>query len=124
MKLVVKKLKEISEDAMERVTEQELREILTRDWEEKIRNQFNGAAKSWTVRYPFSLIDRDRLDPRRGYPTFTITSDEVKEVFEPSVEKIRSLVNSQIEAADKKDGKLPEVRNTLRTGMSLQGCTF
>lgn len=107
--LVVKKLIEISADAMKRVTDEEMQEIMTRDWEEKIRNQFNGAARTWTIRYPFSLIDRDRLDPNRGYPTFTITSEEVGEVFRPSVERIEWLVNCQIGAAVEKNGNLPKV---------------
>lgn len=112
--LVVQRLKEISEDAMARVSVQEMQEIMTREWEEKIRNQFSGAAKTWTIRYPFSLIDIGRLDPNRSYPTFTITSDEVKEVFRLSVEKILSLVNSQIGAAVKKDSNRPKVKRTLR----------
>lgn len=98
---------------MERVTEQEMQDIMTRHWEDEIRNQFNGAHGTWTIRYPFSLLNAVRLDPNRGYPTFTITSDEVEEVFRPIVEQIELLVNGQIEAAVKKDGNDPEVRSPL-----------
>lgn len=121
--LAVKKLEEISEDAMMRVSDQEMQDIMSRDWE-KIRNQVSGAVKTWTIRYPFSLIDRERLDPNRSWPTFTITYEEVKEVFRPIVERILSLVNSQIEAAVKKDGNPPKVRRILRTRMDLRDGAF
>lgn len=107
---MVKKLREVSEDAMERVSEKDMQEIMTNDWEKRIRAQFNGQARNWSIRLPFRLIDIDRLDLSRGHPTFTITSEELVEVFRPSVEKIASLVNDQIDAAVKKCGKLPEVK--------------
>lgn len=103
------KLQEISEDAIARISEEEIQEMMTRNWEDEIRDQFSGAAKTWTIRLPYSLIDPDQLDPNSGYPKFTITSAEVEEVFKPIVEKIYSLVNRQIEAAVKKEGRAPKV---------------
>lgn len=103
------KLQEVSEDAVARVSEEEIQEIMSRNWEDEIRSQFSGAAKTWTIRLPYSLIDVGHLDPNSGYPKFTITSAEVAEVFEPIVKKIYSLVNRQIEAAVKKEGRAPKV---------------
>lgn len=113
--LLVRKLKDISADAMDRVTELQMTEMMSTHWENQIRSQFNGAPKTWTIRHPYSLIDYVRLDHNSGFPTFTITCDEVDEVFRPSVEKIHSLVNGQIEATvhrDKEERSLPKVRIT------------
>lgn len=109
--LLMRKLQEVSEDAVARVSEQEIQEMMSRNWEDEIRSQFSGAAKTWTIRLPYSLIDADLLDPNSGYPKFTITSAEVEEVFRPIVKKIHSLVNRQIEAAVKKEGRAPKVRS-------------
>ncbi|KAK7721306.1 hypothetical protein SLS64_001602 [Diaporthe eres] len=106
--LLTSKLQEVSEDAVTRVSGEEIREMMSRNWEDEIRSQFTGAAKTWTIRLPLSLIDADKLDPNSGWPKFTITSAEVEEVFRPIVEKIYSLVNRQIEAAVKKQGRAPK----------------
>ncbi|KAL1876468.1 hypothetical protein Daus18300_002712 [Diaporthe australafricana] len=109
--LLVKKLIEISADAMDRVTDEEMQEMMSRNWEDEIRSQFKGAPKTWTIRHPISLINPSRLDHNGGFPTFTVTSDEVEEVFKSSVEKIWSLVREQIEATaqnDKEGRNLPK----------------
>jgi hypothetical protein len=118
--LVVQKLEEKVEGAMQHVTPREMQEIMNGNWEEEIRNQFSGAGKTWTIRLPYSLTDVSRPDPNRGYPTITITSEEVAEVFKPSVEKIESLVKSQVEAAEKKYGNSPKVRCSSRTWTSVE----
>lgn len=110
------KLQEVSADAIARVSEEEIQEMMSRNWEDEIRSQFSGAAKTWTIRLPYSLIDAGQLDPNSGHPKFTITSAEVEEVFKPIVEKVYSLVNRQIEAAVKKEGRAPKV--TLKCRMS------
>lgn len=118
--LVIRKLKEISEDAMDHVSPEDIQKIMTHHWEDEIRGDFSGAAKTWEISQPFSLISRGPFDRSGGYPTFTITSEEVEEVFRPSVEKIKELVNSQIEAAVNKDGNFPRVRNTFRAWMVFE----
>ncbi|KAI7782498.1 actin-like atpase domain-containing protein [Diaporthe eres] len=105
--LVIRKLEEISEDAMEHVSPQDIQKIMTNHWEDEIRDDFSGAAKTWEISQPFSLISKGPFDRSGGYPTFTITSEEVEEVFRPSVEQIGALVNSQIDAAVKTDGNFP-----------------
>lgn len=117
--LVIRKLEEISEDAMEHVSPQDIQKIMTNHWEDEIRDDFSGAAKTWEISQPFSLISRAPFDRNGGYPTFTITSEEVEEVFRPIVEQIGALVNSQIDAAVKIDGNFPRVRSTFRAWISL-----
>lgn len=99
---------------MARVSDEEIQKIMSQNWENEIRNQFSGAAKTWTVHVPYNLIDANLLNPNHGHPTFTITSAEVEEVFRPIVKKIYSLVNRQIEAAVKKEGRAPKVSITSR----------
>lgn len=113
--LLTSKLQEVSEDAMARVSDKEIQDMMSQDWERQIRSQFSGAAKTWTIRLPLSLIDADLLRHNSGYPMIIITSAEVEEVFRPIVEKIYLLVNRQIEAAVKKQGRAPKVKITLRT---------
>lgn len=112
------KLEEVSEDAMALVSEEEIQEMMSRNWENEIRNQFTGAAKTWTIRLPYSLINPGNLDPGSGYPKFIITSAEVEEVFRPVFQNIYSLVNRQIQAAIKKEGKAPKVSITLWTWLN------
>lgn len=122
--LVIRKLQEISEDAMARVSDGQIQTIMSQNWENEIRSQFSGAAKTWTIHVPYSLIDADLLDPNHGHPTFTITSAEIEEVFRPIVKKIYSLVNRQIEAAVKKEGRAPKVRITSRAWLCLSACPY
>lgn len=119
--LVGKKFEEKVADAIQRVTEEEWQDIMTRNWEQEIRNQFTGAARTWIVRLPYSLIDVHGPEPNGGRPTITITSEEVDEVFRPSVKRIESLVASQVEAAVMKYGKLPKVSSNLWTRMGFGG---
>lgn len=109
-KLLIRKLKAIRQDAMTRVSEEEMQEIMSRNWENEIRSEFSGAANTWTIHQPYSLIDASQLDLNSGFPKFSITSAEVEEVFKPSMEKIYSLVDRQISAANKKQGASPKVR--------------
>lgn len=108
--LLMRKIQEISPDAMEHDIKEAIKNMMSQTWEGQIRRQFSGAAKTWTIRLPLSLIDADQLGPNSGYPTIIITSAEVEEVFRPIVEKIYSLVNRQIEAAVKKEGRAPKVK--------------
>lgn len=119
--LIGQKFEEKVADAIQRVTEDEWQDIMTRNWEQEIRNQFTGAARTWIVRLPYSLIGVHGPEPNGGRPTITITSEEVEEVFGPIVKRIESLVASQVEAAVMKYGKLPKVSSNLRTRMGIGG---
>lgn len=108
--LLKQKLKVITEDALERVGENDFREMVTENWENGIRKAFTGEAQEWTIRYPYSLIDPDQVRNGRGFPTFVINSEDIKEVFRPIMEKIQALVVQQINAVVAKEDKLPKAR--------------
>lgn len=115
--LLVKKLEECSEDAMQRLRERDIQELMRTVWENGIRSQFTGEENEWIIRQPQKLVnssmfvdeDDDDDDDNAEYPTFTITSEEVKEVFRPIVERIHELVKAQIRNVRTKTGKLPKV---------------
>lgn len=110
--LLNRKIDEVSPDARERVTSEEIQTIMTEDWE-KIRNQFKGERKEWTIRHPYSLLGLNGpQDSRAGWPKFRITSSELKEVFEPVVQKIKALVHGQVDAVFAKEGQDPKVSVT------------
>ncbi|ROW13226.1 hypothetical protein VPNG_04861 [Cytospora leucostoma] len=102
------KLKLISEEALDLIDDDDIPEMMDRHWENGIRKLFTGTAQEWTIRYPFNLVDRHLMAGSRGFPTFTITSGEVEEVFRPIVEKIQELVVCQINAVSQKEDKLPK----------------
>ncbi|KUI68585.1 hypothetical protein VM1G_04300 [Cytospora mali] len=106
--LIMAKLKLIRNDALDLVADHEITEIMDRHWENGIRKRFIGAGHEWNIRYPYSLIDPAQMGNARSYPTFTITSQEVEDVFRPIVEKIQALVIDQINAVSEKEGSFPK----------------
>lgn len=106
-------MKQISEDALDRINENEIPEMMTVNWENGIRKAFTGTDREWSIRYPYSLIDPYHLRDARRFPTFTITSEDIKDVFRPTMEKIQALVVRQINAVDKKEDKLPKARPSI-----------
>ncbi|KAK7748771.1 hypothetical protein SLS53_000795 [Cytospora paraplurivora] len=118
------KLKLISEDALDVINDDDIPEMMDRHWENGIRKLFTGAAQEWSIRYPFNLVDRHLIANSRGFPTFTITSGEVEEVFRPIVEKIQELVVCQINSVSKKEDTLPkgfEPWSAISRGAVLHG---
>lgn len=111
--LVINKFEQVFEVVRGPNLEQEMQKIMARDWEEEIRNEIGGPVKTWTIGLPISLANLGRLYENGNYPAITITSEEVEEVFRPSVEKIVSLITSQIDAATKKGDRYPKVCNIL-----------
>lgn len=107
------KIDEVSPNAWSLVTNEEIQEIMTNDWQ-KIRGQFKGGVQEWTIRYPYSLINHEGcVKVGAGFPKFKITSDEVKQVFAPIVQKIKYLVNGQADAVLEKENKSPKVSSYL-----------
>ncbi|KUI61643.1 hypothetical protein VP1G_08816 [Cytospora mali] len=106
--LITAKLKLIRNDALDYVTDQEIAEIMERHWENGIRKRFTGAGHEWNIRYPHRLIDLAQMGNDGSWPTFTVTSQEVEDVFRPIVEKIQALVIDQINAVSEKEGNLPK----------------
>lgn len=108
--LLERKLKFNRDDALERIEDHEISEIMDRHWENGIRKMLTGTAREWTIRYPYSLVNPDIMGGAGGHSTFIVTSEEVEEVFRPIVEQIQALVVSQINSVVKKESKLPKVR--------------
>ncbi|KAI3391752.1 hypothetical protein diail_6846 [Diaporthe ilicicola] len=111
--LLKKKLEEFSPNAMRGLRERDIRQMITSEWENGIRSQFVGKVNKWVIRLPEKLVDPDMFvdeddDDDGDYPTFTITSDEVKDVFKPTMERIYALVDRQIQAVFEKTKKLPK----------------
>lgn len=63
--LAIKKLNEISEDAMDIVSPEEMQEIMA-IWE-TIRDEFNGEARTWKISQPLNLILKGPLVPNGDY---------------------------------------------------------
>ncbi|KAJ0113811.1 ctin-like atpase domain-containing protein [Diaporthe amygdali] len=112
--LLVTKLEEVSEHAMQRLRERDIQDLMITEWENGIRSQFTGEESEWIIRQPQRLVnpsifvDEDDDDDNAGYPTFTITHEEVKEVFRPIVERIYELVEAQIRDVQMKTERLPK----------------
>lgn len=109
--LLKNKFKELSEDAWGRIDPDDLREIMKKDWENGIRNEFTGEPRQWSIRLPFNLAYLKPVDDQGRCPTITITSQDMEKVFEPVVGKIRALVEGQVEAVLQKQGIPPKVSN-------------
>ncbi|ROW09511.1 hypothetical protein VMCG_02170 [Cytospora schulzeri] len=92
------KLRQISKDALDRIDSREIQEMMTVNWENGIRKAFTGADQVWTIRYPYSLLNQAQIQDARVFPTFTITSEDVREVFRPTMDRIQALVVRQINA--------------------------
>lgn len=85
---------------------------MTDDWE-KIRNQFRGGFQQevFTIRHPYSILGFQNCaqDFSAGMPKFKITSTELKEVFHPTLDKIKALIQGQVDAVCNKEYHDPKV---------------
>lgn len=101
--------KKFGETTFSRISSSDLQEILQRDWTDGIRHQFKGQKKSWTIRQPFDSMSDEVKRGGGGQPKITITSDDVREVFAPTMKKIQQLVLGQVDAVRQKTGQDPKV---------------
>lgn len=107
--LVKEKLSEMCEDAWQLVHPEELRKIMTDDWE-KIRRKFTGDRdQAWTVHLPYSLISPHH---RGSQPMFTVTHADLERVFKPVLERIEALVRTQVNTIMEKEARPPKVSQT------------
>lgn len=111
--LLKKKLDELQPGLWEHISAEDLEEIMSNDWH-MIRNKFIGSpAQGFTVRVPTSLYEADLLDIRDGIQKLQITSMDLKEVFQPVLEKIEALICGQVDSAVAKRGQKPKVSRKL-----------
>lgn len=106
--------RKFGEETWNRISASDLADIMGRDWETGIRHQFTGQPRSWTVRQPYDSIDEAVKKIGGAQPKITITADEVRDVFQPVVTKIQTLVNAQIASVLAKESKLPKVNSNLQ----------
>lgn len=80
------------------------------EWEHGIKPAFDGRARTWVFSMPFECLDLASI--RAGAPPskITLTADDVRAAFDPTVGKIRAMVDEQVAAIRVKKGKGPKVR--------------
>ena len=83
--------------------------LLNEEWEHGIKLQFDGSHREWHITIPYECLVKDEFTPEMGAPKITITSEDVRGVFDPVVEKISDMVDSQIAGVRTKTGKVPKV---------------
>lgn len=109
--LLKQKFAEISPDAWDTLTAEEIQKIMSEDWI-KIRNRFMGdAAQEFTIRAPGSLYTAKILDLNKEWKLIKITASDMEKVFEPTFEKIKALVNEQVLSVATKESRAPKVRS-------------
>ncbi len=87
--------------------------IIHKEWEHMIKQEFDGSEDSWQIMMPFECVSLNALRSGGPYPTISLNSNDVRGVFDPSVDKIRAMVNEQVAGVRAKKGKDPKVRGTL-----------
>jgi hypothetical protein len=82
------------------------------EWEHGIKPTFDGQERTWVFNKPFECFDiRSIMRAGAGIPRVTLTADDVRTAFDPTVDKIRAMVDEQVAAIrGKKEGKGPKVR--------------
>lgn len=68
------------------------RRLLRTEWEHGIKPGFDGRDKTRTLIMPFECLDAKSLR-RAAAPKITLTASDVRGVFDPTVEKIRAMVD-------------------------------
>lgn len=108
----MRKLDVLSPNARDAITPMDLQVVMTDDWI-KIRNLFTGdPAQNYSILAPWSLYEVGILDVARdGRVVIHITSDDLKEVFNPVFAKIEALVQGQIQRVKEKEDRNPKVNN-------------
>ncbi|KAK4154993.1 hypothetical protein C8A00DRAFT_13902 [Chaetomidium leptoderma] len=68
------------------------------DWEHGIKPTFNGQKQTWVINMPFECIDLKAIKAGFTLPKITLTADDIRGAFDPTVEKIRAMVDEQVAA--------------------------
>ncbi|KAK4103458.1 actin-like ATPase domain-containing protein [Parathielavia hyrcaniae] len=87
----------------------ETRQRLVHDeWEHGIKQTFDGRERSWTIKMPFECVDIQQMKKGGGQPKVTLTAADVRAAFQPTVDKIRGMVNEQVLAVKTTNGVDPK----------------
>ncbi|KAK3390828.1 hypothetical protein B0H63DRAFT_539285 [Podospora didyma] len=83
--------------------------LLHDEWEHGIKPQFDGRdGLSWQFNMPFECISGNDFRSMTSLPKVTLTSEEVKEAFDPIVNRIVDTVQAQVDSVSAKVGKDPK----------------
>jgi hypothetical protein len=94
--------------------------IIKTEWEHMIKPGFDGSEASWRINIPWECLDVGSLMPGGEYPTISLDEEDVREAFDPTVEKIRAMVEEQVAAVRAKKGTNPKVRTDAQQRL----CSF
>ena len=84
--------------------------LLHDEWEHGIKPQFDGRdGLTWQFNMPFECLSRDDFRSMTSFPKVTVTTEEVKEAFDPIVNRIFEMVQAQVNSVKTKVGKYPKV---------------
>ncbi|KAK4199934.1 hypothetical protein QBC40DRAFT_307057 [Triangularia verruculosa] len=92
-----------------RLTDESRRRIQHDEWEHGIKSQFDGSWKEWRINIPWECLSPgDLIAAQLSIPKLVLTSTDIQLVFDPVVDKIHFMVQSQIAAVLEKKGKAPK----------------
>lgn len=98
----------------EMMDESNRRDMIRTQWETGIKRNFKmGSDRSYNIRIPMECLlakERRVIGAITSLPTKKITPGDIREAFDPVVEKINSLIDGQINAVKEKEGVNPKVR--------------
>jgi hypothetical protein len=97
-------------EAWDKMESKTRRHLIHDEWEHGIKPAFDGGERTWTFKVPFECIDIKSIKPGFRLPEVTLTSDDVQGAFEPTVQKIRSMVEEQVAAVRARKAVAPKVR--------------
>jgi hypothetical protein len=90
------------------------------EWEHGIKQTFDGRERTWVFKMPFECIDIKLMKAGAGRPKVTLTAADVRGAFDPTVQKIRAMVDEQVAAVRVKKLEDPKVGVASRLS-SLKG---
>jgi hypothetical protein len=79
------------------------------EWEHGIKPTFDGRDRTWVFNMPFECMDLRSMRTGAARPKVTVTADDVRDVFDPTVDKIWTMVDQQVSGIKQKTKKDPIV---------------
>ena len=83
--------------------------LIQNNWETGIKSEFDGRQRTWEITTPFECVDVKSLKSGSDWPTISLDAQDVRGVFDPTVNKIRSMIDDQVKEVLAKTGVNPKV---------------
>ena len=83
--------------------------IIHTNWETGIKPEFDGRQRVWEISVPFECVDLKSLKSGAEWPTITLNSGDIRNVFNPTVDKIKAMIREQVDAVVAKTQTDPKV---------------